>query len=197
MAETEPFASARATVAAAAAAVAALQDEEVLEQIVAVGATLGESIAAGGHVWLFGNGGSAADAQHIAAELVGRLHTERRALPAEALTVNASVVTAIANDYGFERVFARQLQAHGRAGDVAVGISTSGRSPNVLEGLRTAMTLGLKTVALTGRDGAALRTVAAQCIVVPTSDAQRVQECHILIGHILCELVEASIGVGR
>ncbi len=179
---------------ASAAALAALREsEETLEAVARLARAVARSLREGGTIWLFGNGGSAADAQHLAAELVGRFLQERRALPAVALTVNSSVITAVANDYGFDQVFARQLEALGRPGDVALGISTSGRSANVVEGLRTAARAGLVTAALTGGDGGALRDVAAECIVVPASDTPRIQECHLLVGHVLCELVEEEL----
>jgi D-sedoheptulose 7-phosphate isomerase len=184
----------RRAFAASAAAVAALREsEETLEGIASLARAVAHSLREGGTIWLFGNGGSAADAQHLAAELVGRFLHERRALPAVALTGNSSVLTAVANDYGFEQVFARQLEALGRPGDVALGISTSGRSANVVEGLRTAARAGLVTAALTGGDGGALREVAAECIVVPVSETPRIQECHALVVHVLCELVEEEL----
>jgi D-sedoheptulose 7-phosphate isomerase len=184
----------RESVGRSIAALEALRDApEVGESVARLAETISASLAAGGKVWLFGNGGSAADAQHIAAELVGRFVRDRVALPAEALTVNTSVLTAIANDFGFEQVFARQLEAHARPGDVAIGISTSGRSANVVAGLRTAERLGLRTAALTGGDGGDLREAASECIVVPASDTPRIQECHAVLGHVLCELVEASL----
>lgn len=142
---------------------------------------------------LFGNGGSAADAQHIAAEFMGRLYLERRALAAHALTVNTSVLTAIANDYSFEVVFARQLEAIGRPGDVAVGLSTSGNAPSVVEGLRTARRLGMITVAMTGAGGGKAKAEADHWVHVPSDDVTRIQEAHILIGHIWSELVETAL----
>ena len=166
---------------------------ETLAAVARLAETISAALAGGGRVWLFGNGGSAADAQHIAAELVGRFLGDRAALAAEALTVNSSVVTAIANDYGFAEIFARQLEAHARPGDVAIGISTSGRSENVIVGLRAAERLGLHTAALTGSDGGTLAQVASQSIVVPVADTPRIQECHAVIGHVLCELVEAGL----
>jgi D-sedoheptulose 7-phosphate isomerase len=184
----------QAAVGRSVAALEALRDEpDTLAAIARLAETISKSLADGGRVWLFGNGGSAADAQHIAAELVGRFLRDRAALPAEALTVNASVVTAIANDFGFDQVFARQLEAHARPGDVAIGISTSGRSENVIAGLRTAERLGLHTAALTGADGGTLAEAASECILVPASETPRIQECHAVIGHVLCELVEAGL----
>ncbi len=150
-------------------------------------------------VLLFGNGGSAADAQHIAAELVGRFHGERKALPAIALTTDTSALTAIANDYGYEEVFARQVQALGRTGDVAIAISTSGKSPNVLRAVETARASGLTIIGLTGGDGGALagRVDVSLCVSASTLSF-RIQETHILIGHVLCELVDRRLfGMNR
>jgi len=153
-----------------------------------------EALRDGGAVYLFGNGGSAADAQHIAAELQGRFTLNRPALRAFALTTNTSTITAIANDYGYERVFSRQLEGMVRSGDVVVGISTSGASPNVLQGLATARRLGAKTIALVGKNPANVLFHACDVVIsVPSSITARVQECHILIGHILCELVEKAL----
>ena len=146
-----------------------------------------------GKLFLFGNGGSAADAQHLAAEFVGRFICERRALPAIALTTDSSILTAIGNDYGFERVFARQIEALGRKGDVAIGISTSGNSPNVLAGLRQARQQELHTVGLAGNDGGALAASVDVAIIVKTESTAHAQECHIAIGHLICELVENEI----
>ena len=142
---------------------------------------------------LFGNGGSAADAQHIAAEFVGRFAFDRPALPALALSVNSSCVTAIGNDYGFDLVFSRQIEALARPGDLAIGISTSGNSSNVLQGLSVAREMGLCTVALTGCTGGKLKNVVDHCICAPSNETPRIQECHILIGHIISELVEETI----
>lgn len=152
-----------------------------------------KSLRAGGRIFFFGNGGSAADAQHLAAEFAGRYLKERRALPAMALTVNSSALTAIGNDYGFDAVFARQLEAFGKKGDVAVGISTSGNSSNVLLALKIAKTMSMLTVAMTGNSGGLLRKVADCTIRIPSGATPRIQEAHILTGHILCELVEAAL----
>jgi D-sedoheptulose 7-phosphate isomerase len=153
------------------------------------------SAYSGGHKALFfGNGGSAADAQHLAAEFLGRYLRERRPLPAVALHANSSALTAIANDYGYEHVFARQLEALAVRGDVAVGISTSGNSPNVIEAMTCARRLGLVTIALTGGSGGRLRSVVDILIAVPSEETPRIQECHILIGHALCDAVEQALG---
>jgi D-sedoheptulose 7-phosphate isomerase len=152
----------------------------------------------GGHKALFfGNGGSAADAQHLAAEFVGRYLRERRPLPALALNANSSAVTAIGNDYGYDQVFARQLEALAVAGDVAVGISTSGNSTNVVEGIQCARRLGLFTIALTGASGGQLRELVDALIAVPSDETPRIQECHILAGHALCDAVERAIVTGE
>lgn len=149
-----------------------------------------KSLRAGGKVLLFGNGGSAADAQHLAAEFTGRYLKERRALPALALHGNSSAVTAIGNDYGFDLVFARQMEAFGKEGDVAVGISTSGNSRNVLRALEVARSKGIYTVALTGASGGAMKKVADCVLCIPSEETPRIQECHILTGHIICEIAE-------
>ena len=151
------------------------------------------SLREGGKVFFFGNGGSAADAQHLAAEFVGRYLKERRALPALALHANTSSLTAIGNDYGFDFVFARQLEALGKPGDVAVGISTSGSSRNVLRALEVARAKSIYAVALTGDSGEAMKKVADCTICIPSRDTPRIQECHILIGHIICEIVEEML----
>jgi len=147
----------------------------------------------GNKVLLFGNGGSAADAQHIAAELVGRFSFDRPALPAISLAESLSSVTAISNDLGFEQVFSRQIEAFARPGDVAIAISTSGNSPNILHGIATANKADLLTIGLTGRSGGKLRTLAKECICVPSDDTPRIQECHTLLGHILSQIVEHEI----
>lgn len=151
------------------------------------------SLRAGRTLFFFGNGGSAADSQHIAAEFVGRFYLDRRALPAISLTVNTSVLTAIANDLGYERVFARQLEAQGRQGDVAIGLTTSGGSANVVAGLETAHDLGMVTVAMTGAHGGRAAAVADLSIRVPALDVPRIQEAHILIGHLWSEIAEAAL----
>jgi len=141
----------------------------------------------------FGNGGSAADAQHLAAEFLGRYLRERRPLPAAALHANTSAVTAIANDYGYEQVFSRQLQALAVPGDVAVGISTSGNSQSVIEALKIARQMGVYTVGLTGANGGHMRELVNVLIAAPSNETPRIQECHILIGHALCDAVEEAV----
>jgi D-sedoheptulose 7-phosphate isomerase len=152
-----------------------------------------EAYRAGKKALFFGNGGSAADAQHIAAEFVGKYYLDRRPLPALALTVNTSILTAIGNDYGFEQVFSRQIKALGNAGDIAIGISTSGNSANVIEGLCAAKHANMITIGMTGLDGGLLKDRTDYCICIPSKDTPRIQEAHILIGHIWSELVEQAL----
>jgi len=158
--------------------------------IVKAASIITNCLRSGGKLLFFGNGGSAADAQHLAAEFVGRFVLERPGLSAIALTTDSSILTAVGNDYGFEQVFARQIQALGRSGDVAIAISTSGNSPNVLEGVREARKHNLKLVGMTGKDGGALARQADVAIRVPSTSTARIQECHIAIGHLFCELVD-------
>ena len=159
---------------------------EVAERII-------RAYRSGNKVLFFGNGGSAADAQHIAAELVGRYYLDRPALPAQALTANTSSLTAIGNDYNYDQIFSRQIEAFGQAGDVAIGISTSGNSRNVIEALRAAKRKDMVAVGMTGESGGQLKAEVDHCICVPSGDTPRIQEAHILVGHILCELVEQAI----
>jgi len=170
-----------------------LSSLEVVLTIAKVSEILVYALKQGNKALLFGNGGSAADAQHIAAELVGRFAFDRPALPALALSVNSSCVTAIGNDYGFDRVFSRQLEALARPGDIAIGISTSGNSQNIIHAMSAARKMGLLTIALTGSTGGDLRKSVDHCIRVPSNETPRIQECHILIGHIVSELVEREI----
>ena len=165
--------------------------ETLVPKIEQVAQLLIDSLEAGHKILIFGNGGSAADSQHIAAELVGKLMVKRRALPAIALTTDTSALTALGNDFGYDSIFQRQVEALGQPGDVAIGISTSGRSPNVLAALRTAREKGLKTVGFTGGTGGTIAQVADQVILVPSDSPQRIQESHITIGHIVCELIES------
>jgi D-sedoheptulose 7-phosphate isomerase len=151
------------------------------------------ALKGGKKVLLFGNGGSAADAQHLAAEFVNRFLYDRPALPAIALTTDSSVLTSISNDYEYDRIFSRQIEALGRKGDVAIGLSTSGNSPNVLLGLQKGREMGLFTIAFSGNDGGKMRGVAEVCLAVPCRETPRIQETHITMGHALCELVEAAI----
>ena len=147
----------------------------------------------GGKILIFGNGGSAADAQHIAAELVGRYKIERKGLPAIALTTDTSALTAIGNDYGYDHVFDRQVEALANEGDVVIGISTSGNSDNVINALKLAKDLGCKTIGFTGRDGGMMNSLCDVNLVVPAQDTARIQELHIVIGHTMCHLIENNI----
>jgi D-sedoheptulose 7-phosphate isomerase len=161
-------------------------------RLVSVAAT---SIRGGGKILFFGNGGSAADCQHLATELTIRYKTDRAAIAAIALTTDTSALTAGGNDLGFEHIFARQIEALGKPGDLAIGISTSGTSENVILGLRTARDMGLVTAALGGRDGGRLSTVADPCLIVPSMTTARIQEMHITLGQMLCGALEIELGL--
>jgi len=163
---------------------------EQAEDLVAAARMLAQVFKKGGKVLIFGNGGSAADAQHLAAEFVNRFLVERPPLAALALTTDTSILTAVANDYDFREVFAKQVRALGRRGDAALGISTSGKSPNVVAGLKAARELGLKTLALSGGDGGPVAASADLALVVPSRQTPRIQEVHITAGHVLCDLVD-------
>jgi len=163
------------------------------ENIVDAAMLIARCVRGGGKLLFFGNGGSAADAQHLAAEFVGRFRIERQALPAIALTTDSSILTAVGNDYGFDQIFARQVQALGRPGDVAIGISTSGNSPNVTSAITQAAKQELKTIGLVGKDGGSLAKCVDISITVASGNVAMIQECHITIGHILCELVENEL----
>ncbi len=171
--------------------------EEMLSRdvplMVEVARLLSKTFQEGKKAVIFGNGGSAADAQHVAAELVNRFEMEREALPVMALTTDTSLLTAVGNDYSFERLFARQVEALVEAGDVAIGISTSGRSANVLKGLEAAREKGAVTVGFTGRDGGQLKDVADLCYCAPSERTARIQEAHITAWHIICYLVEREL----
>jgi len=170
-----------------------LREGQRREIILSAARAVEDALRRGNKVLVFGNGGSAADSQHFAAELVGRFSRERRAFPAIALTTDTSALTAIGNDYGFDRVFARQVEALGRKGDVALGISTSGDSRNILSAFDTARAGGVLTIALTGREGGAIGRAADIHINVPSPATPRVQEVHRTILHVICELVEAGL----
>jgi len=163
-----------------------------ISSIVEIASGIIASLKKGGKLIIFGNGGSASDAQHIAAELVGRFKKDRPALPAISLTVNTSIITALANDFGYDIVFARQVEALAVKHDVALGISTSGKAKNVALGLKQAKKMGLLTIALTGCDGGDISSQSDISLIVPSAVTARIQECHILIGHIICELIEES-----
>ncbi len=163
---------------------------EHADRIVQVARLIAAAFRDGYKVLLFGNGGSATDAAHIAAEFVGRYKRERMPLPAIALATDIAAITCIANDYGYEELFARQVRAHGRKGDIAIGISTSGNSPNVLKGVEAARDCGLITIAWTGANGGKLAGLVDYPFIVPSTITSRIQESHITLGHVLCELVE-------
>ena len=167
--------------------------QELSERIVEVAECLVETYRGDGKVLLCGNGGSASDAQHLAGEFVGRFQLERKALPALALHTDTSVLTSIANDYGYEQTFARQVEAWGKPGDALIAISTSGGAANVNQAVRLARDLGLRTIGFTGRDGGELATLVEIPLVVPAQKTARIQEMHILIGHILCDVVEREL----
>ena len=170
-----------------------ISNKELLQRMDDAIAICVESLNQGGKIWFAGNGGSAADAQHLAAELSGRFYLDRKSIPAEALHVNTSFMTAVANDYGYDQVFARLREGCARKGDVLVAISTSGNSANIIEAVKTAKAMGVGVIALTAATGGKL---AGQCDVllnVPTTDTPRIQESHILIGHILCENIEKEL----
>lgn len=171
---------------------ALLDDAALLERIVNVGTVMIASLQKGGRVIFAGNGGSAADAQHLAAELVSRFEFDRPGLPSLSLSTDTSMLTAIGNDYGYERLFQRQLEAQARAGDVFVGITTSGRSRNVLAAFESCRKLGVTSVALAGLGGE-LEPLADHVLRVPSHHTPRIQECHILIGHMLCAQVELAL----
>jgi D-sedoheptulose 7-phosphate isomerase len=170
-----------------------IDDPSLLSQINQVSSVIIEAYRKKNKVILFGNGGSAADAQHIAGELVNRLHLEREALPAIALTTDSSVLTSIANDYDYSRIFARQVEALAKEGDVVIGISTSGSSSNVIEAVKTAKEKGAKTIGFTGNKGGKLAELVDFVISVPSDETARVQESHITILHIICCLVERAL----
>jgi len=170
-----------------------LTDERTLETIVHIAEKMVESLRNGGTIYLCGNGGSASDAQHIAGELVGRFQRERRALPAVALSCDGAVMSSIMNDYGADTVFERQVEAYMTPKDLLVGISTSGNSKNILCALARANELGAFTVGLLGKDGGKARTLCGISLVIPSEVTARIQECHITVGHIVCELVEREM----
>jgi D-sedoheptulose 7-phosphate isomerase len=167
--------------------------QDCLDPIVSMAGHIIACVREGGKVLFCGNGGSAADAQHLAAELVGRFGRDNPPLAAIALTTDTSILTCLSNDYGFEEVFARQVHAHGREGDVLVGISTSGRSENVLRAVQAAGKLGLTTIVLVGADGGPLAEAADLTLKVPSINSQRIQEAHITIGHIVLDLLEQEL----
>lgn len=174
-----------------------LLDEVLLKRIGEAADKMVSCFRSSGRVFLCGNGGSAADAQHIAAELSGRFYLDRQPLPAEALHVNTSFLTAVANDYGFEEVYARLVKGLAKEGDILIGLSTSGNSPNIIKAFEAARESGVFTIALTGSTGGKIKQMADILINVPDNDTPRIQEAHILIGHIICQLVESIMFSGH
>lgn len=172
---------------------AIIADQALLETVERLGAACARAIAAGGKVMFCGNGGSAADSQHLAAELVGKLCFDRPAMAGLALTVDSSALTALGNDFGYEYVFSRQLEGVGRSGDVLVGISTSGRSKNVVKAMESARRMGIVTVALTGANRGPMADLADYWLAIPATETQKIQEGHIVLGHIFCALIEQAI----
>ncbi|MGD0585706.1 MAG: D-sedoheptulose 7-phosphate isomerase [Oryzomonas sp.] len=170
-----------------------VMERDMAQLIAEMAGMLTDTLKGGGKLLVMGNGGSAADAQHFAAEIVGRFKLERRALPAVSLTTDTSILTAIGNDYGFEAVFSRQVEALAAPGDMVVGISTSGNSPNVLKAFQLARERGCRIVGLLGRDGGSIKGACNLALVVPSDDTPRIQEGHITIIHIVCDLVEKAL----
>jgi len=170
-----------------------LNDSDLINKIVAAVETISEAFRNGNKVLFCGNGGSAADAQHLAAEFSGRFYKDRRSLPAEALHCNTSYLTAVANDYGYEFVYSRIVDGIGATGDVLVGISTSGNSKNIIKAYEVAKGKGINIISLTGNNGGGMKANSNILLDIPSTDTPRIQECHILIGHIICELVEEEL----
>lgn len=170
-----------------------LQDEILVKTIHDTARAITDSLNGNGRIYFCGNGGSAADAQHLAAEFSGRFYTDRKALPAEALHCNTSYLTAVANDYSYDVVYARLIDGIGQKGDVLVGLSTSGNSANIVKAFEKAREKGITTVGFTGTSGGLMKPLSDHLLNVPSADTPRIQECHILIGHIICQLVEESI----
>lgn len=170
-----------------------LKDEDIINRIANASSALVKAFENGNKVLFCGNGGSAADAQHLAAEFSGRFYKDRKALPSEALHCNTSFLTAVANDYGYENIYSRIVQGVGKSGDVLIGISTSGNSENIINAFSTAKEMGIITVSLTGKHGGKMKNLSIININVDSDDTPRIQESHILIGHIICELVEEKL----
>jgi D-sedoheptulose 7-phosphate isomerase len=170
-----------------------LLERDMAPLIAEMGSLISTALTNGNKLLVMGNGGSAADSQHFVAEIVGRFKMERKALPAVALSTDTSILTAIGNDYGFESIFSRQVEALGMPGDIVVGLSTSGNSPNVLKALRIARERGCRTIGLLGKDGGSIKDVCDLALVVPSTDTPRIQEGHITVIHIVCDLVEKAL----
>lgn len=169
---------------------AVLENNSLLETVLSIADIMVAALKSGHRIYFCGNGGSAADAQHLAAELTGRFYTDRKALAAEALHCNTSYVTAVANDYGFDEVYARMIEGIAQEGDVLIGLSTSGNSKNIINAFKKAKEINLITVSFTGESGGELKKLSNYCLNIPSTDTPRIQETHILLGHIICQLVE-------
>lgn len=167
-----------------------LNNQDLLQTVQQVADTIVIAFKNGNHVYFCGNGGSAADAQHLAAEFSGRFYKDRKALPAEALHCNTSYLTAVANDYSFDVIYSRMIDGLGKSGDILIGLSTSGNSKNIIQAFETAKAKNMKTVGFTGITGGSMKTKSDYLLNAPSSDTPRIQECHMLIGHIICQLVE-------
>ncbi len=170
-----------------------LQDEQLLSRISGTAEVIINCFKQGGKVFFCGNGGSAADAQHLSAEFSGRFYFDRPSLPAEALHCNTSYLTAVGNDYGFDHIYARMISGSAKKGDVLVGLSTSGNSPNIVKAFEKAREMGVQTIGLTGKNGGIMKTLSDILLDMPSEDTPRIQEAHILVGHIICEIVEQNI----
>lgn len=170
-----------------------IENSEIMENIAKCSQSVIEALRNNKKLLLCGNGGSAADAQHIAAELQGKFYVDRAPLSAIALNTNTSIITSVGNDYGFSKIFSRQVEGLGNTGDVLIGISTSGNSENVVEAFHKARELGIKRISLTGESGGSLKSISDICVRIPSADTPRIQEAHILIGHIMCELIEKEL----
>ena len=164
-----------------------------IETIAEIAAITVNAFKAGNSLYLMGNGGSAADAQHISGELVGRYKKDRKALPALALTTNTSVLTAVSNDFGYDLCFEKQIEAFVKNGDVVFGLSTSGNATNVINAIKLARKMGARTIGFTGKDGGMLKDYVDVCLMVPSSETPRIQECHITVGHIMCSIIEKEL----
>lgn len=170
-----------------------VSDYALIEKIKSVTENIIRAFQSGNKVLFCGNGGSAADAQHLAAEFSGRFYTDRNPLPSEALHCNTSYLTAVANDYGYDKVYSRLLKGMGKKGDILIGLSTSGNSSNIISAFEQAREMGITTVAMTGKDGGKMKALADFLINIPSNDTPRIQECHITVGHISCQIVEEKL----
>lgn len=170
-----------------------LENNELTSSILEIANTIISKIKAGGSVYFCGNGGSAADAQHLAAELSGRFYFDRQPLSADALHCNTSFLTAVANDYSYDVIYTRLISGIGRKGDVLIGLSTSGNSKNIVQAFNKAREMGIYTIGMTGSKGGEMKSIADRCICIPSDDTPRIQESHIMVGHIICEIIESTL----